>query len=61
MPSSMSASAGRRARRTGRSSTLVPDAPYPDVPVLVVSGDLDNMTSVADGAAAAEHFPQRTT
>ena len=39
------------------SSTLVPDAPYPDVPVLVVSGDLDNMTSVADGAAAAARFP----
>jgi pimeloyl-ACP methyl ester carboxylesterase len=39
------------------SSTLVPDAPYPEVPVLVVSGDLDNMTSVADGAAAAARFP----
>ena len=39
------------------SSTLVPDVPYPDVPVLVVSGDLDNMTSVADGAAAAARFP----
>jgi hypothetical protein len=35
----------------------VPAAPYPDVPVLVVSGDLDNMTSVADGAAAAARFP----
>ena len=30
---------------------------YPQVPVLVVSGELDNMTSVADGAAAAAHFP----
>jgi len=39
------------------SATLVPDAPYPDVPVLVVSGDLDNMTPVADGAAAAARFP----
>lgn len=39
------------------SSTLVPDAPYPDLPVLVVSGDLDNMTSPADGAAAAARFP----
>jgi len=29
---------------------------YPDVPVLVVSGELDNMTSVADGAAAAARF-----
>ncbi|HVW69451.1 MAG TPA: alpha/beta hydrolase [Steroidobacteraceae bacterium] len=30
--------------------------PYPDIPVLVVSGELDNMTSVADGAAAAGHY-----
>ncbi len=30
---------------------------YPKVPALIVSGDLDNMTSVADGAAAAAHFP----
>jgi pimeloyl-ACP methyl ester carboxylesterase len=34
------------------------DAHYPDVPVLVLSGELDNMTSVADGAAAAARFPQ---
>src|SRR5580693_2697823 len=32
-------------------------ARYPDVPVLVLSGELDNMTSVADGAAAAAHYP----
>jgi pimeloyl-ACP methyl ester carboxylesterase len=31
-------------------------ARYPDVPVLVVSGELDNMTPVADGAEAAAHF-----
>jgi pimeloyl-ACP methyl ester carboxylesterase len=31
---------------------------YPDVPALVVSGDLDNMTPVADGAAAAANFPR---
>lgn len=31
-------------------------ARYPDVPVLVVSGELDNMTSVTTGAAAAAHF-----
>ncbi|HYM29392.1 MAG TPA: alpha/beta fold hydrolase, partial [Steroidobacteraceae bacterium] len=37
---------------------LVPARPYPPVPVLVVSGELDNMTSVADGAAAAAHFPR---
>jgi pimeloyl-ACP methyl ester carboxylesterase len=34
-----------------------PRAHYPDIPVLVVSGELDNMTSVADGAAAAAHYP----
>lgn len=39
------------------AATLVPDAPYPDLPVLVVSGDLDSMTPVADGAAAAARFP----
>ena len=33
-------------------------ARYPDVPVLVVSGELDNMTSVADGADAAARFPR---
>jgi pimeloyl-ACP methyl ester carboxylesterase len=33
------------------------DAPYPNAPTLVVSGDLDNMTPVADGAAAARNFP----
>jgi pimeloyl-ACP methyl ester carboxylesterase len=38
---------------------LVPEgAAYPTVPVLVVSGELDNMTNVADGAAAAAHFPR---
>lgn len=31
---------------------------YPSVPLLVLSGEFDNMTSVADGAAAAEHFPR---
>ncbi|HEY0766941.1 MAG TPA: alpha/beta fold hydrolase, partial [Steroidobacteraceae bacterium] len=38
---------------------LVPaDARYPDVPVLVVSGELDNMTGVADGTAVAARFPR---
>lgn len=32
------------------------DGRYPDVPVLVLSGELDNMTSVADGTAAAASF-----
>jgi pimeloyl-ACP methyl ester carboxylesterase len=41
------------------STPLVyPDAAYPDTPVLVVSGELDNMTSPADGAAAAARFPR---
>ncbi len=35
---------------------VVPRAPYPDVPMLVISGELDNMTSVADGEATASHF-----
>ena len=32
-------------------------ANYPDIPALVISSDLDNMTTMADGAAAAAHFP----
>ena len=39
------------------SQVVAPDAAYPDVPALVVSGDLDNMTTLADGAAAARAFP----
>jgi pimeloyl-ACP methyl ester carboxylesterase len=31
-------------------------AEYPDVPALVLSGDLDNITTVADGAAVAHEF-----
>jgi pimeloyl-ACP methyl ester carboxylesterase len=31
---------------------------YPPVPVLVVSGELDNMTSLEDGQAAAAPYPQ---
>ncbi|MGH8254017.1 MAG: alpha/beta hydrolase [Steroidobacteraceae bacterium] len=34
-----------------------PKTPYPIAPTLVVSGDLDNITPVADGAAAARNFP----
>ncbi|MGH8132369.1 MAG: alpha/beta fold hydrolase, partial [Steroidobacteraceae bacterium] len=40
------------------SPLISADLPYPEVPVLVVSGELDNMTSVADGAAAAARFPR---
>jgi pimeloyl-ACP methyl ester carboxylesterase len=32
------------------------DSPYPDVPALVISGDLDNMTPVADGTLVAKRF-----
>jgi pimeloyl-ACP methyl ester carboxylesterase len=39
------------------SQVVAPDAAYPAAPALVVSGDLDNMTTVADGAAAARAFP----
>ncbi|HET7197327.1 MAG TPA: alpha/beta fold hydrolase, partial [Burkholderiales bacterium] len=38
------------------SPLTFPDSSYPDVPVLVVSGELDDMTPVADGAAVAAHF-----
>ena len=34
-----------------------PNAVYPDVPALVISGELDNLTTPADGAAAAAAFP----
>jgi pimeloyl-ACP methyl ester carboxylesterase len=39
------------------AQVVPPDAHYPAAPALVVSGDLDNMTTVADGAAAARAFP----
>jgi pimeloyl-ACP methyl ester carboxylesterase len=35
---------------------VVPHSPYAGIPVLVVSGELDNMTSAADGEAAASHY-----
>ncbi|MBS0364635.1 MAG: alpha/beta fold hydrolase [Proteobacteria bacterium] len=35
-------------------------AAYPAVPVLVISGEFDDMTPVADGAAAAAHFVHAT-
>lgn len=45
-------------RADSPAKPLVPAGPYPPVPVLVVSGELDDMTSVADGAAAAARFPR---
>jgi len=37
-----------------------PTAVYPDVPALVISGELDNMTTRADGAAVASAFKRGT-
>jgi pimeloyl-ACP methyl ester carboxylesterase len=31
-------------------------ATYPDIPALIISGELDNLTTMADGAAAAARF-----
>jgi len=39
------------------SQVVARNAAYPEVPALVVSGELDNMTTVADGAAVARAFP----
>jgi pimeloyl-ACP methyl ester carboxylesterase len=38
------------------SHVVAPDAHYPDVPALIISGELDNITTVADGAAVAAAF-----
>lgn len=38
------------------SQVIAADAPYPDVPALIISGEYDNITTVADGAAAAKEF-----
>ena len=40
----------------GRLPLVHADGAYPDVPVLVLSGELDNITTVAEGAEAAAHF-----
>ena len=39
------------------ASQVVPaNAPYPDIPALILSGELDNMTTLADGEAVAKAF-----
>ncbi len=38
------------------SQVVAADAAYPDIPALVISGELDNMTTPADGAAVAHAF-----
>jgi pimeloyl-ACP methyl ester carboxylesterase len=37
-----------------------PGAPYPDVPTLVLNGDLDSITTSAQAAEAASRFPDST-
>jgi pimeloyl-ACP methyl ester carboxylesterase len=38
------------------SHVVGPDSRYPDIPALIISGELDNMTTLADGAAVARAF-----
>jgi TAP-like protein len=38
------------------SHVVASDSRYPDIPALIVSGELDNMTTPADGAAVARAF-----
>ena len=42
------------------SQAGMPGAPYPDVPALVISGELDAITTPADGAAVAKAFRHGT-
>ena len=43
------------------ASHVVPaDARYPDIPALIVSGEFDNITTMADGAAVARAFKRGT-
>jgi pimeloyl-ACP methyl ester carboxylesterase len=39
------------------SQVVAVTAAYPDAPALIISGELDNLTTVADGAAVARRFP----
>jgi pimeloyl-ACP methyl ester carboxylesterase len=42
------------------SHVVAGDARYPDIPALVISGELDNITTMADGAAVAAAFKHGT-
>jgi pimeloyl-ACP methyl ester carboxylesterase len=42
------------------SHVVAADAPYPDIPALIISGELDNITTPADGAAVAGAFKRGT-
>jgi hypothetical protein len=57
----------RSMRRMARGAVSHPashgscrDAHYPDVPALILSGELDNITTMADGAAVAGAFKHGT-
>jgi pimeloyl-ACP methyl ester carboxylesterase len=41
-------------------NVVAADAHYPDIPALIISGELDNITTVADGAAVAGAFKHAT-
>jgi pimeloyl-ACP methyl ester carboxylesterase len=40
------------------SQVVAADARYPDIPALIISGELDNMTTLIDGNAVAVEFKQ---
>jgi pimeloyl-ACP methyl ester carboxylesterase len=42
------------------SHVVAADAPYPDIPALIISGELDSITTLADGAAVAAAFKHGT-
>ena len=42
------------------SHVVAADATYPDIPALIISGELDNITTPADGAAVAREFKRGT-
>jgi pimeloyl-ACP methyl ester carboxylesterase len=42
------------------SHVVAADASYPDIPALIISGELDNITTPADGAAVAREFRRGT-
>ncbi len=56
LPRSMRRMAGLPARAIRLHKSCAADAPYPDIPALIISGELDNITTPADGAAVAQAF-----